>query len=121
MQRRFDAFAAFFHRVIGQAHHVEVVHVGRADIDFNFDGIRIDAIDGGANGFEEHGLAAGTYVEYILIVYDTLRILRTSVRVVTKSGEIISAPAGRHSFTTRVGPRIVMLFVRFSILRNEAC
>jgi hypothetical protein len=33
---RFEAFAAFLSGVIGQAHNVEVLHAGGANIDFNF-------------------------------------------------------------------------------------
>jgi len=50
----FDAFAAFFYGIIGKADDVEIVHAGRANVDFDFDKIGIDAKHSGTEGFEEH-------------------------------------------------------------------
>jgi len=50
-----DTVAAFTHRGIGQAHGVEVILIGdnAAVIDLHVDQIRVDAIDGRAEGFGE--------------------------------------------------------------------
>ena len=55
LQRRFDPLAAFLDGDIGQAHNVELAHLGRADIHLDFHEVRFDAEDGGAKRFEEHG------------------------------------------------------------------
>jgi hypothetical protein len=53
-QRGLDAFAAFFHGVVWQADNVEVAHARGASIDFHFDQVSVDAIDGSAERLEEH-------------------------------------------------------------------
>src|SRR5690348_6641670 len=52
---RFDALAAFFYGDIGKADDIEIAALTRADVDFDFDEIGIDAEDSGAVRFEEHG------------------------------------------------------------------
>jgi hypothetical protein len=49
------AFAAFLDGVVRQADHVEILHAGGTHVDFHLDKIGVDAIDGGALCFEEHG------------------------------------------------------------------
>jgi len=56
---RFDALAAFFHRIVGQADHVKVGHFRRTHIDLDFDAIRADCIDRGAVGFKSIVVASG--------------------------------------------------------------
>ena len=53
-----DAVAAFAHGGVGQADGVEVIFIGdhAAIVDFDVDEVGVDAVDGGAESFEEHGL-----------------------------------------------------------------
>jgi hypothetical protein len=51
--------AAFFSGIVGQADHVKVGHLRRTHIDLDFDAIRVDSIDRGAVGFEEHSVTSG--------------------------------------------------------------
>src|SRR5690242_14050129 len=53
-QGALDAFAAFLDGVIGKADDVEILHASGADVDLDFDEVGIDAVHGGADGFEEH-------------------------------------------------------------------
>ncbi len=57
--------AAFAHRGVGQAHGVKVVLIGldSREVDFDIDDVRVDAIDSGAESFEEHK-SQGWCVEY---------------------------------------------------------
>ena len=52
-ERGFDALTAFAHRRIRHPDHNEVARrAGRVHVDFDVDQVRVDAIDGGAAGFE---------------------------------------------------------------------
>jgi len=53
-QRGLDALAAFSHGIVRQADDVEVLHACGANVLFNFDEIGVNAINGGAERFEEH-------------------------------------------------------------------
>ena len=50
-----NAFTAFLDGVVRQTHDVEVLHAGGTDIDFDVDEVGVDAVDGSALRFEEHG------------------------------------------------------------------
>jgi len=58
-QCRFNAFAAFFHGVVGEAHDVEILHARGAYVYFDFNEVGVDSVDGGADGFKEHFLGPG--------------------------------------------------------------
>jgi hypothetical protein len=43
-----NALAAFLYGIVGQADHVEVLHAGGTNVDFDFNYIGIDTVHGGA-------------------------------------------------------------------------
>jgi hypothetical protein len=53
-QCRFDAFAAFLHCVVGEAHDVKVLHARGTYVHLNFNKVGVDSVDGGVDGFKEH-------------------------------------------------------------------
>ncbi len=57
-----NAVAALAHGGVGQADGVEVVLIGNdtAVVDFDIDQVGVDAVDGCAEGLEEHGSSAAS-------------------------------------------------------------
>ncbi len=54
LQRGLDAFAAFLHRDVRQAHDVEIARASRADVHLHLDQVGVDAKHRGAECFEVH-------------------------------------------------------------------
>ena len=53
-QCRFDALAAFFHGVVWQADHIEVLHSRGTYVYLDFNEVRINPVHGSTDRFKEH-------------------------------------------------------------------
>jgi hypothetical protein len=51
----FDPLTAFLDGVVKKADDVEVLHATGANVYLDLDEVGVDTVDGGADGFEEHG------------------------------------------------------------------
>jgi hypothetical protein len=53
---RLHSLAALFYRVAREANHIEIGHLGRADMDLHLYAVRADPVNGSTVSFEEHRL-----------------------------------------------------------------
>ena len=60
-QGRLPSLAALFYRIVREANHIEVGHLGRADSDLHLYAVRVDPVYGSTVSLEEHRLGTPSH------------------------------------------------------------